>query len=85
MHTLSYKKIRRFRIVCKTITLIIKMKDSFVKLFETVNTHRERKLDRNQMRIIPRTRFDLKYRLINFNNALKIELVTKIKYQQLDT
>ena len=60
MHTLSYKKIRRFRIVYKTVTLIIRMKDSFVKLFETVNTHRERKLDRNQMRIIPRVRFDLK-------------------------
>ena len=72
MHNSSYKKIRRFRIVCKTITLIIKMKDSFVKLFETVNRHKERKLDRNQMRIIPRTRFGLKYKQLQSRTRTKM-------------
>ena len=43
-------------------TLIIRIMDSIVKLFEIANRHRERKLDRNQIRIIPRTRFDLKWK-----------------------
>ena len=36
------------------------MMDSFVKLWENVNRLRETKLDRNQIRMSPRTRLDLK-------------------------